>query len=1052
MAPMPVTVTSAQYIGREEAFARLAPVLDGATVGRAGVVLLGGTAGLGASRFLDEAVRRLDELGQPMIVLRGVATRGPDAPYAPLLRALRPTLGALEDDVLAEVIGPAAEDAARLMPELGPRLARGGRLSASPTTTVPERRQARMLEGILGILGRLGARRPVLLILEDAHRADAATRALVVFLTRLARQQRLAMIVTHHPDETTRTHPWTADLASIRAAPRPPETLELTPLGRDDLSLLIEGIDGEPPSASVLLLVTERSGGIPLVAEELLLARAQLPTVPPSGSLAELVRARLAIRGPECRRVVRLLASAGRPLCPEELAEVAAAFEAGSTRAPPRSTTAPRRGGAILDPDLTAGLAEAIDHGFLRDDPALIEFRHELLATAIEDDLLPTVRSRHHAALATALEAVPAAAAHHRRLASDPAASRQAAIAAAAAAAAVHAPADELEALELALATGGRGDRDRTELHERAGVAAFAAGRTARAIAFTEAAIASLDERRDRVRLGLLHERLGHYRRAGGDAEGAMAARIRSVELVPPGDTPERATVLAGLAQLKMLDGTFSEAERIAQEAIEAARACVPPARSQEAHATTTLAVARGWGSEPASAVETLHEARRMAAELGDLDERFRVDANLTTVLDLIGRRAEAVEIAHEGIAAAQRAGLDAVYGNFLRGNAADSLFVLGRWEEARALSATSLEWLPVGINFLTSVVNLALVEIETSAGELAGRLLGQTLLELEAVRDSQLAVPFYLASSSFALWRGDLQDATRASDRGWELVSGTEDWVLAARMAAKATEVDAAVTADANRRRDLATLATARARSARIVETAGAIVDREGADPAVGSRRMADAYLATARAYRGRSDGADDPDRWAELGDVWAALEAPYEVARARWREVESRLRSGKRGRMAARRPLAEAIELGLRLGARPMLRELRELAARARVSLPKGMDQRLDEALEPDRSPTGSAIPADAGPARPSAIVRGVSSSEPPRPRKDPFGLSAREREVLGLIALGRTNREIGERLFISQRTVAVHVSNILGKLRVAGRVEAAAVAIRLGLVDPA
>jgi DNA-binding NarL/FixJ family response regulator len=62
----------------------------------------------------------------------------------------------------------------------------------------------------------------------------------------------------------------------------------------------------------------------------------------------------------------------------------------------------------------------------------------------------------------------------------------------------------------------------------------------------------------------------------------------------------------------------------------------------------------------------------------------------------------------------------------------------------------------------------------------------------------------------------------------------------------------------------------------------------------------------------------------------------------------------------------------------------------------------------------------------------------------------LSAREREVLGLIALGRTNREIGERLFISQRTVAVHVSNILGKLRVAGRVEAAAVAIRLGLVD--
>ena len=68
----------------------------------------------------------------------------------------------------------------------------------------------------------------------------------------------------------------------------------------------------------------------------------------------------------------------------------------------------------------------------------------------------------------------------------------------------------------------------------------------------------------------------------------------------------------------------------------------------------------------------------------------------------------------------------------------------------------------------------------------------------------------------------------------------------------------------------------------------------------------------------------------------------------------------------------------------------------------------------------------------------------------RPDTFGLSAREQEVLGLVAQGRTNREIGERLFISQKTVGVHVGNILSKLAVSGRVEAAAVAIRLGLTD--
>jgi DNA-binding CsgD family transcriptional regulator len=79
----------------------------------------------------------------------------------------------------------------------------------------------------------------------------------------------------------------------------------------------------------------------------------------------------------------------------------------------------------------------------------------------------------------------------------------------------------------------------------------------------------------------------------------------------------------------------------------------------------------------------------------------------------------------------------------------------------------------------------------------------------------------------------------------------------------------------------------------------------------------------------------------------------------------------------------------------------------------------------------------------------AEGLKGEPAPR-RGDAFGLSPREREVLALIAEGRTNREIGERLFISQKTVGVHVGNILAKLDVSGRVEAAAVAIRLGLTD--
>jgi DNA-binding CsgD family transcriptional regulator len=140
------------------------------------------------------------------------------------------------------------------------------------------------------------------------------------------------------------------------------------------------------------------------------------------------------------------------------------------------------------------------------------------------------------------------------------------------------------------------------------------------------------------------------------------------------------------------------------------------------------------------------------------------------------------------------------------------------------------------------------------------------------------------------------------------------------------------------------------------------------------------------------------------------------------------------------------------------PLLRELRSLASRALITLPPDVDDRLvgPDDVQPPR--TGVIV----SPARTAAVgarsqdddgtdlIRGLAGTSDRATNGDTFGLSNREREVLLQIARGRTNREIGERLFISQKTVGVHVGNILSKLGVSGRVEAAAVAIRLGMTD--
>jgi DNA-binding CsgD family transcriptional regulator len=168
-----------------------------------------------------------------------------------------------------------------------------------------------------------------------------------------------------------------------------------------------------------------------------------------------------------------------------------------------------------------------------------------------------------------------------------------------------------------------------------------------------------------------------------------------------------------------------------------------------------------------------------------------------------------------------------------------------------------------------------------------------------------------------------------------------------------------------------------------------------------------AEARVLVGLAERGRLErGAGDPSLWATAATGWDALGRPYEAAYARWREGEAIARAhGSRDELA--RVLAAAHAAARGVGSLHLADAIERLARRTRVTLP------------------------------------GVAATT-----AAPFpDLTAREREVLALVANGRTNRQIAETLFITDKTASVHVSNILGKLGAANRGEAAALAHRAG-----
>jgi DNA-binding CsgD family transcriptional regulator len=875
------------------------------------------------------------------------------------------------------------------------------------------------------------------LIVEDLEHADPGTQELVRMIIRLRRRMSLTLIVSHHPDELLRGHP-AAGLLHELTASTDVEHVALEPLSADELLLLVESLQGERPTLGFMAAVMEGSGGNPMIATQLVLAHQRHAGIRLSDPIEEIIHARLAQFERQPLRALRLLAAARVPLAADELASL----KLPDGHLPRTALTEVQQSGLATVDESDGRLAV-----------------HQLVAEAIDHSTLPAERHALHAALAEANAAEPAVAAWHRVRALQPARAREAHLAAATAAEAVEPGSTTLANYSAALELDADGAAG-SDILAAAAAAAYASGSFRHAATLAEQALERLAEGRverllgprsapaTRERAALLTEQLGRYRRSSGDLVGGRAALEQAVELAPAAAGATRAHVLASLAQDLMLDGRFDDSATRAEQARQAASSAGDDALADLAHATDTLAVDLGFSGQIDRALALLDQALVAARAAGRLDELMRCYANKTTLLDLDSRREQALAVVKEGITEAKRGGLGLTYGAFLRGNAADILFQLGRWQESEDECRAALEFPPAGLAWFSPILYLGLVLVESRADEEAARLVGQTLLQLEAVPAGQWSALVLRTAVSLALWRGEINDALAAAEQGWARVLETDDPVQVANAAATVLEACAAAAERGRTRRDWSSVADAGALAARVIPVAEERLARHPLPSTVGARREAELYLATARAHADRVRGRAQPEPWAQLAEAWAALPVPYNVAKARWWQTQALLPHRPR-RAEARRALTEAWKISGRLPAAPLRRALSELAERGRIRLPEDKLVAIPVQAELREMVAVGPGPAPAGESDLAARIGAVQRS----PAAGRFGLSPRESSVLVVLTEGRTNREIAERLFISERTVAVHVRRILAKLGVSGRVEAAGLAIRLGLVpdDP-
>jgi len=850
--------------------------------------------------------------------------------------------------------------------------------------------QLRVFEESLALLVERSVAAPVLLTLEDLHWADATTLDLVAFLAHNLADRRVLLVATYRADEpssTDRMHRLAGGVGRSGSA----LALDLGPLTDEDLAALLLARAGAPLPAAQAEAIIARSEGNPFFAEELLAAVGDLNGRVPAG-LRHLLLRRVNTLDHPTQNLLRLAAAAGR--------DVGYPLLKASAQLP--------------EPDMRESLRRAIEHDLLVAEPASggFRFRHALLAEAVYSTILPGEREELHARLAEELArsgaAAPAELAPHWAAAGRAREALVTSVEAAAQAEAVFGLAEALAHLERAIAlwdTVADASRlvsiDLAEISSKAAELANNIGASVRAVGHARRAI-ELVGTRDPHRAAILQVLLGEILYETGGHEGGLAglerALERAVEIVPADPpSPERAYALGSLAGGRMVAGRHAESLPLSEEALGLARQV--GAREAEVRALTVRGNDLAYLGRAEEGLADLRHAMRLAEKIGDHWGLDRVYVNLTDALTMLGRPGESFRVAAAGLEVLRRYGIQSAV---LAANAIEALLAIGEWSEADRRSAAALRAIAANARYQLHMLR---AELEVGRGDLGSARvhLDAALATLPADRECGI-YDVYLAE--VALWEHRWMDADRAVRDALAMAETGHAPRLRVWFCAKGLRAQAELAALARARRDTDAERSWLGRADELIAIA-----RAAASEVTATTPNAVAWLALAEAEYGRTHGTDGSEQWSAAAAAWDLVERRPLAAYCHWREAETLVAAGA-SRTEASVPLRQAHAAAVHIGAGPLLREVEMLAQRARLSL-----------VAPDTQP--------------ASATQNVEET---------LGLTAREAQVLALIARGCTDREIAATLVISVKTASVHVSHILHKLGVPSRIEAAAIAHRL------